>query len=58
MICDVWRVGCSTVYEVRDGETGQQSRNKRGPKRKLSDEELVEEIRQVLKESDFLGEGQ
>ena len=30
---------------------------KRGPKTKLSDEELVEEIRQVLKESDFLGEG-
>ena len=33
------------------------SRRKRGPKTELSDEALVEEIRQVLEESDFLGEG-
>ena len=30
---------------------------KRGPKTKLTDAELLEEIRAVLKESDFLGEG-
>ena len=59
MICEVWRVGRSTVYAARDREEsdGPAGLKKRGPKTKLSDEELVEEIRQVLKESDFLGEG-
>ena len=51
--------GHSTVYAARDREEsdGPAGLKKRGPKTKLSDEELVEEIRQVLKESDFLGEG-
>ena len=59
MICEVWRAGRSTVYAARDREEsdGPAGLKKRGPKTKLSDEELVEEIRQVLKESDFLGEG-
>ena len=59
MICEVWRAGRSTVYATRDREEsdGPAGLKKRGPKTKLSDEELVEEIRQVLKESDFLGEG-
>ena len=59
MICEVWRGGRSTVYAARDREEsdGPAGLKKRGPKTKLSDEELVEEIRQVLKESDFLGEG-
>ena len=53
MICEVWRVGRSTVYAARDREEsdGPAGLKKRGPKTKLSDEELVEEIRQVLKES-------
>ena len=52
-------MGRSTVYAARDREEsdGPAGLKKRGPKTKLSDEELVEEIRQVLKESDFLGEG-
>ncbi len=59
MICEAWRVGRSTVYAARDREEseGPAEPKKRGPKTKLSDEELVEEIRQVLKQSDFLGEG-
>ena len=59
MICEVWRVGRSTVYAARDREEsdGPADLKKRGPKTKLSDEALVEKIRQVLKESDFLGEG-
>ena len=60
MICEVWRVG------ALDGLRGPRSRRERRAgraeeaedrRRSLSDEELVEEIRQVLKESDFLGEG-
>jgi len=59
MICEVWRVARSSVYAVR--ERGMKPEpvelRKRGPKTKISDEALVEEIRSVLKESDFLGEG-
>ena len=59
MICEVWRVARSTVYESRKrtGEGYPAEARKRGPKTKISDEELVVEIRRVLKESDFLGEG-
>lgn len=59
MICEVWGVARSTVYahRSRDGETEVLEPRKRGPKTKLSDAEMVEEIRQVLAESDFLGEG-
>ena len=59
MICDVWRVARSTVYAARGG-SGTSPRpepQKRGPKTKLSDEELLVEIREVLKTSKFLGEG-
>ena len=59
MICEVWRVPRSTVYAARergvDPEPGVPA--KRGPKTELSDADLVEKIREVLKESDFLGEG-
>ncbi len=59
MICEVWQVARSTVYALRDRGDGRTrgEAGKRGPKTELSDEELVEEIRSVLKESDFLGEG-
>lgn len=36
---------------------GRPEAGKRGPKTELTDAELLEEIRTVLKESDFLGEG-
>jgi len=59
MICEVWRVSRSTVYtaEARRTRPELPEPKKRGPKTNLSDEELVAEIRQVLKDSDFLGEG-
>ena len=59
LICEVWRVARSTVYAVRDRavETLTVEPKKRGPKTKLSDDDLLVEIRLVLKESDFLGEG-
>ena len=58
MICEVWRLHRSTVYLARDRATSEAPEpHKRGPKTKLSDEELVEKIREVLAESDFLGEG-
>jgi putative transposase len=59
LICEVWRVARSTVYAVRDRtvETLTIEPRKRGPKTKLSDDALLVEIRKVLKESDFLGEG-
>lgn len=57
-ICEVWRVPRSTVYAVRDrGLREPPPPKKRGPKTELSDAALVKEIREVLKESDFLGEG-
>ena len=58
MICDVWRVSRSSVYLARDRDVSEvPEAKKRGPKTKLTDEELVEKIREVLAESDFLGEG-
>ena len=59
MICEVWEVARSTVYSARNrtGDTEPARPQKRGPKTKISDDELVLEIRKVLKESDFLGEG-
>ena len=59
MICQVWQVARSTVYAARkrSGVAQPLEPQKRGPKTRVSDEELLAEIRQVLKESDFLGEG-
>ena len=59
MICEVWKVPRSTVYAARIQGTSPEpsAPAKRGPKTKLSDAELVEKIREVLKASDFLGEG-
>ena len=62
MVCETWRVARSSVYELRArrGERPESDRRqpgKRGPKTALSDEELLQEIRTVLKASPFLGEG-
>jgi len=59
MISEVWGVPRSTIYAARDRTlrpTPIRAR-KRGPKTALGDEELVEEIREVVKDSEFLGEG-
>ena len=52
----VWGLARSSYYAHRKCEREPRIRQKRGPKR-LSDEELVGEIRQVLEESVFHGEG-
>lgn len=58
LICSVWKVARSSVYACRrPSETGPQPAQKRGPKTALSDADLLEEIRGVLKDSRFLGEG-
>jgi transposase InsO family protein len=58
MICEVWGVARSTVYLALDqGKDEPRECEKRGPKTELSDEALVEAIREVLAKSDFLGEG-
>jgi len=58
MVCEVWGIARSTVYLV-EGQTAAEPREtmKRGPKTELSDEVLVEEIRRVIADSEFLGEG-
>jgi putative transposase len=58
MICDVWSVARSTVYQAQDQAKDEPRESmKRGPKTELSDEALVEAIREVIELSDFLGEG-
>lgn len=50
MICEVWRVARSTVYAARHSSKSTALKpQKRGPKTELSDEELLAEIRKVLK---------
>ena len=61
-VCETWRVARSSVYALRASLGGpltsdRRQPGKRGPKTALSDEELVQEIRTVLKASPFLGEG-
>ena len=62
MVCETWRVARSSVYALRAQQGGpvtpdRRQPGKRGPKTALSDEELLQEIRTVLKASPFLGEG-
>ncbi len=59
LVCEAWRVPKSSVYALRPatGGAGNSVAGKRGPKTELSDEELVVEIRTVLSESPFVGEG-
>ncbi len=48
----------STVCLARDRDVDEPAeRKERGPKTELSYEELVERIREVLQENDYLGEG-
>jgi putative transposase len=54
-VCRVWEVARSTVY-LKRASTGV-TPQKRGPKTRWSDPELVAEIRGVLAASPFLGEG-
>ena len=59
MISHMWLVPRSTMYASRDWArqpTPIQPR-KRGPKTALRDEELVVEIPEVLRTSEFLGDG-
>ena len=62
LVCESWRVARSSVYALRARlggpvESDRRQPGKRGPKTELTDEELVAEIRTVLSESPFLGEG-
>ena len=52
----VWGLARSSYYARRKCAQEPRIRQKRGPKR-LADEELADEIRQVLEESVFHGEG-
>lgn len=52
----VWGLARSTYYAARHREQHPRALQKRGPKR-LSDEELADQIRQVIEESVFHGEG-
>lgn len=59
MVCEVFRIARSTVYwtKSRQEEGPPPTACKRGPRTKLTDEELLVEIKTVLKSSSFLGEG-
>ena len=62
MVCETWRVARSSVYALRARLGGplksdRRQPGKRGPKTALRDDELLQEIRTVLKASPFLGEG-
>ena len=58
MVCEVYRTARSGVYAARGGrEDAAVIVRKRGPRTLWSDEQLVEAIRSVLRESPFLGEG-
>ena len=56
-VCGVFRVPRSTVYAHRARTTSETSPGKRGPRTAVSDERLLEEIRSVIRESPFHGEG-
>jgi transposase InsO family protein len=58
LVCEVYRIARSSVYAALGGrEDAAVILRKRGPRTLWSDEELVQEIRTVLRESPFLGEG-
>ena len=52
----VWGLARSSFYAARQRQQHQRAAQKRGPRR-LSDEEAVQEIRQVIDDSVFHGEG-
>jgi transposase InsO family protein len=55
-VASVWNLARSSFYAARQREQQPRELNKRGPKRR-SDEELTAEIRQLLAEPVFTGEG-
>lgn len=57
MLCDVYGVPRSTLYAGATERGHEGPLTKRGPKTKVSDAELVELIRQVLRARPFHGEG-
>ena len=59
MVCAVYRVPRSSVYAAagREAVVEFAAARKRGPRTLWSDEEVLQAIREVLKESRFLGEG-
>ena len=56
MICPIYRLARSSVYATLPGSSRGPT-GKRGPKTRVSDAELVEEIRAVLAACPFHGEG-
>ena len=56
-VCEVFRISRSSVYAWRASGSARPMRLKRGPKTAWSDADVVAAIREVLKESSFLGEG-
>ena len=59
-VCRIWDQARSTVYSQKKGSGDQGSAaalKKRGPKPKISDQELLEKIREDLAASPFQGEG-
>jgi transposase InsO family protein len=56
-VCTAWEVPRSSVYAQRAAALCTTLPAKRGPKTRLTDEELVTRIRAVLAASPFLGEG-
>jgi transposase InsO family protein len=57
MVCEIYRVARSSVYASREVEKAIAPKGKRGPRTPWRDEEVLERIREVLRESRFLGEG-
>lgn len=57
MVCEVYRIARSSVDASLGRGEGIGPCRKRGPRTEWTDEELVQEVRAVLGESRFLGEG-
>jgi hypothetical protein len=63
MVCEVLRIARSSVYAAADASDDTKTVastvlfQKRGPKTRETDTELVKEIRAVLKASSFVSEG-
>jgi transposase InsO family protein len=56
-VCRCWEIARSTVYEGRARREHSRPLQKRGPKTRFCDAELLERIRQVLAASPWVGEG-
>ena len=56
-VCRVWGIARSTLYWQRHHADDQRPKRRPGPQGPCSDDELVEKIKSVLKDSPFHGEG-